>query len=185
MKIPINILGQADRGQKKPVSTESGCTVWGGYAYGAAVPFFNHPNIVRMNMGNPGKQGSPFHLNNIRKIKKSMRQRCWVAVKLIARHDEQGEDMNITMHRTDMYYAEAFSGGRHCRCAGGSGNWKSFLRHTLGPGSPEGQCYQALLALKMGIQQMAGKPASHENDRLEGRAGILRWRKRPLPPCRV
>lgn len=108
--------------------------------------------------GNPENRVR-FHLNIIRKIKELCGKDFTVAVKLSA--VEQGEDAGITM-QDGMYYAKRFQEEGVDALEVLAGTWKkeASMEDIPDSGSPKGQAIGLCMALKMGIQQMTGKPAA-------------------------
>ena len=108
--------------------------------------------------------GSPenrvrFHLNIIRKIRELCGDDFTVVVKLSA--VEMGEDAGITMEE-GMYYAKCFQDAGVDALEVLAGTWKSEADMGDMPDSaaPKGQAIGLCMALKMGIQQMTGAPAT-------------------------
>lgn len=108
--------------------------------------------------GNPENRVR-FHLNIIRRIRELCGDDFTIAVKLSA--VEQGEDAGITM-QDGMYYAKRFQDEGVDALEVLAGTWKkeASMEDMPDTASPKGQAVGLCMALKMGIQQMTGSPAT-------------------------
>ena len=108
--------------------------------------------------------GSPenrvrFHINIIQKIRELCGKDFAVVVKFSA--IELGEDAGITMEE-GMYYAKRFQEAGVDALEVLAGTWKkeADMQDMPDSASPKGQAIGLCMALKMGIQQMTGAPAT-------------------------